>query len=388
MGEPLPLAQRYAATLRKFTAGRQESALEQAHELGRAAIAHGLGVLDMARLHQAALANLLRAPAATQPARALSTAETFFLEALSPFEATHRGFRETNASLQDLIATLEKRNDELAHINDRLKTEVRQRKRSESALRRSEEHFRELFNRARVMEGRLRSLSNQILHAQEEERKRISRELHDETGQALTAISITLAGLNGNGHGVNRQKIAHAQRILRGTMEALHSFAREIRPTSLDELGLVPALRSYLKSYVARTGLHVSFRSTSQVEQLGSARKTVLFRVAQESLTNVARHAKASHVQLRIKKLRGKIRMVIADNGKSFYDQPEAEAERLGLLAMQERVRLVNGRFSIQPERGGGTTVHVVVPLGETAPELPKKFPITHKVKNPKNGVM
>jgi len=361
---------RYATTLRRFLANEAEALLEEAYELGRTAIARSSGVLDMARVHQQAIQELLRqeSPAHKQ-GWALKAAETFFLESLSPFEATHRGFRETNLKLQQLIATLEKRNLDLAEANRELEVEIGQRKRTEKALRKSEEHFRELFNEARRMEENLRSLSNQILHAQEEERKRISRELHDEVGQALTAVSVTLATLKNDrtdSLSLIGRKIGDAQQLLQQSMEAVHGFARELRPTILDELGLVPALRSCLKAFAERTGLIVRLRANPVAEQLNSEQKTVLFRVAQESLTNVAKHAEASRVEVLIRKLGDGIRMDVADNGKSFRDNPRQRAKgkkRLGLLGMQERVRLVNGTFAVKPDPGRGTTIRVVIPF-------------------------
>jgi signal transduction histidine kinase len=371
---------RYVAMLLRFLTNNKEALLEQAYELGRSAIAHGSGVLDMARIHQQAIQVLLRPVLVThRKTRTLAAAETFFLEALSPFEATHRGFRETNLKLQQLIATLEKRNLDLAEINQELEVEIGQRKRTEKALRRSEEHFRELFTEARRMEENLRSLSNQVLHAQEEERKRISRELHDEVGQALTAVSVTLATLKndrGGSFAMIAPKLADAQQLLQESMETVHGFARELRPTILDELGLVPALRSCLQAFAERTGLTVHLRANPMAEQLNGEQKTVLFRVAQESLTNVAKHAEASRVDVLIRKLGGGIRMDVADNGKSFRENSRERAKgtrRLGLLGMQERVRLVNGTFSVKPDPGRGTTIRVVIPFESPSARLLSK---------------
>jgi len=357
-----PLERRYAVTLRRFLADEQEALLEQAYVLGRTAIAKGAGVLDMVRIHQLALRKVL--PAKSDVSHA---AETFFYESLSPFEATHRGFRETNLKLRELVDTLEKRNLDLADTNRELEREIQQRKRTEKALRKSEEHFRELFMEARRMEENLRMLSNQVLHAQEEERKRISRELHDEVGQALTAVSVMLATLKSKAVGGPPQlneKLADTQKLLQESMETVHSFAREMRPTILDELGLLPALRSCLKAFGERTGLVVRFRANPVAEHLTSEQKTVLFRVAQESLTNVAKHAEASRVEVVIRKVSDSIRMEVIDNGKSFRDTAKQKAKkRLGLLGMQERVRLVNGTFAVKPDFGHGTTVRVVIPL-------------------------
>src|SRR5262249_22027527 len=161
--------------------------------------------------------------------------------------------------------------------------------------------------------------SNQILHVQEEERKNISRELHDEVGQHLTAISVMLATLKHNGAANNEdlsRRIAGTQRLLQVTMETVHNFARELRPAILDDLGLLPALRSSLNAFGARTGLRVRFRGNASAEKLPNEEKTVLFRVAQESLTNVAKHAHASRVQIALRKFDGGIYMEVADNGK------------------------------------------------------------------------
>src|SRR5712671_5850928 len=262
------LARRYAATLRKYLKNEREAVLEQAYELGGTAIAQGMGVLELARIHQEALRQLLQSPAAQKNhGRVLQAAETFLLESFSPFEATHRGFREMNVSLQ-------KRNREL-------EGEITGRKRVERALRRSEQHYQRVFNEAQAMQESLRNLSNKILSTQEEERRRISRELHDEVGQSLTAISVTLATLKNNGAAGAAAKLAGAQRLLRETMEAVHDFARELRPAMLDELGLLPALRSYLKGFAGRTGLRVHFRGNLIAEKLADDQKTVVFRIVQ-----------------------------------------------------------------------------------------------------------
>jgi signal transduction histidine kinase len=309
------LARQYTAALRRFTRREDEAVLTQAYGLGRAAIARGFGVLDMARVHQTSLGHLLHRTPRASP-KALDTAEHFFLQTLAPFEATHRGFRETNARLQRAIAALEKRNLELAVMNQKLTAQVRERRRTENALRESEGHFRALFEQACAMQQNLRELSHKVLHAQEEERKRISRELHDETSQALTAISITLASLNGahrNGL-LRRKRIRDAQRLLQETMASLH----DLRPASLDELGLLPALRSWLKAFARRTGLRVFFRASPAAEELDESQKTTLYRVVQESLTNVAKHAHATRVNFAIRKRPDRICVTISDNGKSF----------------------------------------------------------------------
>jgi PAS domain S-box-containing protein len=227
---------------------------------------------------------------------------------------------------------------------------------------------RDMTERKRIEES-LRDLSSKILRAQEEERQRISRELHDEVGQSLTAISVTLATLRNNGAAKNgnvSRLIGGTQRLLEGTMEAVHRFARELRPAMLDELGLVPAMRSHVKRFSERTGLRVQFRADPIVEKLNGEQKTAIFRIAQESLTNVAKHAHASRVNILLRKFGDGICLEIADNGKSFRTGTEIAAQkkqRLGLLGMQERVRLVNGQFRLQAKPGLGTTVRVTIPF-------------------------
>src|SRR5439155_10710644 len=151
------VSRRYAAALRRYLSRHQETLLQQAYELGREAIAGGLGVLDMARIHQEALAScLLPAPSAGQRTGTLAAAKTFFMEMLSPFEATHRGFREANLRLRQLNVALERRNTELGAMNRQLAREARQRRRTEKALRQSEAHYRELFQQASLMQENLR----------------------------------------------------------------------------------------------------------------------------------------------------------------------------------------------------------------------------------------
>jgi len=360
MNNPMhKLARFYAVTLQKYLENEQEAVLEHAYELGRTAIAQELGVLDVARIHQEALGKMLGSPAGRgSDGRLLKSAETFLLQSLSACEATHRGFREMNVKLQER--------------NRELEAEIGERRRAESALQQSKKHYHRLFNEARAMQQSLRNLSNKILRTQEEERKRISRELHDEVGQSLTAISVTLATLKGN-HLVNSndsgQKLAETQSLLQETMETVHRFARDLRPAMLDELGLLPALRSYLKGLASRTGLRVHFRGNPIAEKLADDQKVVIFRVAQECLTNVSKHAHASQVEVVIRKFKDGVCMEVADDGRSFKVDPISSARskgRLGLLGMQERIRLVNGQFVVRPRPGRGTTIRVVIPFNAT----------------------
>jgi len=136
----------------------------------------------------------------------------------------------------------------------------------------------------------------------------------------------------------------------------------------LDDLGLVPALHSYLKGFTRRTGIHIHFRtfSANRIEQLNNVSRTVIYRVAQEALTNVARHAQASFVEVSFEKLPNAICLKIKDNGKSFQAQRVMHSKRnarLGLIGMRERLEMVGGSFSVESAPGNGTTVRAQIPL-------------------------
>jgi signal transduction histidine kinase len=230
-----------------------------------------------------------------------------------------------------------------------------------------------LLAHSRQMQEQLRLLSHQLLLAQEEERKKISRELHDVIAQALTSINVRLATLRKeaalNTRGLERN-IARTQVLVQQSVDIVHRFARELRPTVLDDLGLIPALHTFMQSFREQTGIRVSLSAFAAVEQVNGDRRTVLYRVAQEALTNVARHAQASQASVTIQRLDGAICMSIKDNGKGL--QPEQvlhgkQRGRLGLLGMRERLEMVGGRLTVESSPGKGTTVRAQIPLANTA---------------------
>jgi signal transduction histidine kinase len=358
------LSHRYLVALRKHLKQDQRAGLPPAQGLGRRAMALGLETLDLARFHERALiALVLPGYSPKTRDRMIRRAGAFFAEAITPIEQTHRAAQEANASLNQMIETLNQRGADLAASNRQLQQEILQRKSVEQSLRKSEQHYCELLKQSRNMQEQLRRLSRQLLSAQEDERKMISRELHDQIAQTLTGINVRLAALKTESkldHKGLERKITSTQRLVEKSVDIVHRFARELRPTVLDDLGLIPALHSFMTNFTKRTGIRTSLTAFAGVEQLVSAERTVLFRVAQEALTNVARHAHASRVEVSIQERTDCVCMSIKDDGKSFNVERTLHANggnRLGLLGMRERLEMVGGKLVVESSPGNGTTI-------------------------------
>ncbi len=273
---------------------------------------------------------------------------------------------EARAQLGTYAERLEKmvglRTAQLTAMNRRLVASV-------DSISQGREKYRVLLSESEFMQKKLRSLARQILTAQEDERRNISRELHDEVVQLLVGINVELAALGhaaGLGPRALKARIARTQRLVEKSVNAVHQFARELRPAVLDDLGLIPALQAYMKGVAARRKLHINLTASAEVEKLDAPARTVLYRVVQEALTNVARHAQASVVNVTISEISGAIRLEVQDNGKSFKVLQTLSAktnQRLGLLGMRERVEIVGGTLHIDSSPGFGTTVRTEVPF-------------------------
>ncbi len=263
----------------------------------------------------------------------------------------------------------QRRVEVLAASNQKLEAEIIQRLAVEQSLKQSQRLQAQLLVEARQLQAELRQLSREILHTQEEERKRISRELHDVIAQTLTGINVRLATLKKSAGRSSQdfdRNLERTQMLIGKSVDIVHEFARELRPAVLDDLGLIPALHSFLKDFTARTGVRTQLTSFADVEKLDIAKRTALFRVAQEALTNVSRHAHASRVEVSLQKCAGSLSLKIKDDGKSFQAQRGLRArgsKRLGLLGMRERVEMVGGTFGIESAPGKGTTVQVIIPF-------------------------
>jgi len=254
------------------------------------------------------------------------------------------------------------RTRDLMATNRRLETSV-------ASIKKGNEEYRKLLLESEFMQKKLRSLTRQILTAQEDERRAISRELHDEVVQTLVGINVQLSALDtAASAGIRplRAKIASTQRLVEKSVNVVHQFARELRPAVLDDLGLIPALHAHMKIVAEREKLKIRLTAFAGVEALESAKRTVLYRVVQEALTNVARHAQASIVNVSISKIPGAVRLEVHDNGKSFQVQETLSPtrnKRLGLLGMRERIEMVGGTQTIESAPGRGTTVCAEIPF-------------------------
>lgn len=259
----------------------------------------------------------------------------------------------------------------LAAVNQRLKREIALRKAAREALKKSERHYRELLAQSHNVQAQLRHLSHHVLWAQEEERKEISRNLHDGIAQVLTGINAHLATLkeeaSTNAKGF-KARISRTQRLVERSLSAVHRFAIELRPAVLDDLGLVPAIQSYMKGLAERTDIRLRLVAFDGFRKLPMVKRTVLYRVAQAALTNVAQHAEATRAKVTIRRLPTAIRVEIQDNGRSFDVGRVLFARhkrRLGLLGMRERVEMVGGSFAVESSPGKGTIVRVQIPFND-----------------------
>ncbi|MBI5951154.1 MAG: PAS domain S-box protein [Chloroflexi bacterium] len=219
------------------------------------------------------------------------------------------------------------------------------------------------FEQVRASNDRLQSLSHRLVEVQENERLYIARELHDEAGQMLTSLMLDLRILETQAYHpeVILKKIAEMEVSLNAVSENLHNVAMALRPASLDHLGLVPALRQYVEAVGEKYGLKTSFRSGKFHDRLPADMETELYRVVQEALTNVVRHAHASRVDVILTIRDNKLIVIVEDDGGGFNPQKIQESGHLGLFGMRERADMIGGKLLIESAPGKGTTLIVEV---------------------------
>jgi signal transduction histidine kinase len=308
-----PLAVEYEAVLGEYFRDTGEAALERAYELGRRALADGLGVLDMARFHHEALQRM--PPLQLHSPEGLKAAEKVFIESVTPFEMTHRGFHEAYAAL---AAGRKQAEQARQQLNDRL----------------------------------------------EEEAKRIAHALHDEAGQMLASVYLALADI-ATEQPAARKRIERIGARLDQIGEQLRRLSHELRPIILDDFGLVAALEFLAQGVSTRTGLSVTVESSLE-DRLPPPIETALYRILQEALVNAGKHARARRVRIEIERHAEVISASIQDDGigldlPNLY--PEAGRRGLGLIGIQERLNGIGGTLSIISGVDQGTRIEIRIPV-------------------------
>ncbi len=207
-----------------------------------------------------------------------------------------------------------------------------------------------------------RDAVRRVIEAQELERKRLARELHDETGQALTSILLGLKSIEHVGGVAVQDGVESLRGLVVETLQNVRRLAVELRPSALDDFGLVAALDRLAATYGEQIGLEIEIDSRVPAERLPQAVETTLYRVVQEALTNVVKHADASRVSILVVQTGSSVTAVIEDDGQGF-DATVTRQDALGLTGMRERAALVRGKVAVESSPGSGTTVRVEVPL-------------------------
>jgi signal transduction histidine kinase len=204
-----------------------------------------------------------------------------------------------------------------------------------------------------------------VIAAQEEERKRIARELHDSTSQSLTSLLVGLRNLEAADDLQSaRAQIEDIRKVVNHTLDEVHTLAWQLRPSVLDDLGLIAALRRYIDDYQRRYAIQVDFATRNLSERMPLMLETGLYRMVQEGLTNIARHAKARNASVLLEQRPTGIRVIIEDNGVGF--NPEAQAaspKSLGLQGIRERAQLFGGKLTIESQPGQGSSLFIELPL-------------------------
>jgi signal transduction histidine kinase len=300
------LAHHYALGLASYLSEPEGPALERAHELGRQALTDGLGVLEMATIHSQAVSTALNASVMDgERARVVESLEKFLIEALAPFEMAHRGFWEANVVLH--------------RLND-------------------------------VLEGQA---------------KRIAYALHDEAAQLLASVHLALADIARRVAPESAKDLQAARGLLDQIEERLRNLAHELRPPILNDLGLVAALEFLGESVSKRWGFRVTVQASVD-RTLPAIIETTLYRIAQEALTNVAKHAKATQADLSVQQSEHHIVCSIRDDGVGLdlTASPPGNGRRgLGLLEIEERAAALGGRVHLGRHDTRGTDLTIEIPL-------------------------
>jgi two-component system CheB/CheR fusion protein len=252
---------------------------------------------------------------------------------------------------RELERLVQERTAKLAKSNEQLRREIKEREQAQAARE---------------------ALRRQLIKAQEEERRRVARELHDQMGQNLTALNLGLNSLDDSDHGGDafRSIVRPLQELAAQTARDLHRVALELRPAALDDLGLVKALRNLVENWSLHCRIESDFEATNYDPAKACFEiETTLYRLVQEALNNVAKHSGASQVSVVLRTTPDHVQAIVEDNGHGFEvgRVRQAEAGRLGIKGMQERLGLLHGKLGIESAPGRGTTVVARIPIAKGA---------------------
>ena len=217
--------------------------------------------------------------------------------------------------------------------------------------------FRRLLQR--IDEERNRS-GRLVLRAQEEERRRFARDLHDEVNQSLTAILLRLEALNRSAPPGLERELHELKRLVNQAMDELLRLARQLRPSALDDHGLTSAIVSQVRRFASQTGIRADIKTSGTPRELESDQEIAVYRFAQEALSNVAQHAGASHVEVDFSANGHGLELRVRDDGRGF--SPETTRDGVGLSGIAERARMVGARFEVESSPGNGTALTLEVP--------------------------
>ncbi len=276
-------------------------------------------------------------------------------------EALHKAYTEVEMRVQE-------RTMELSYLNDQLKTEIEIRKRTEDELRMAHAQLEQrVFERTLELNRsneQLRNLAAHLQSVREEERMKIAREIHDELGQTLSAQKMELSWFREKygDHKPILDKAGAMLESLNNTIRSVRRICSELRPSILDDFGLVEAIKWQADEFQKRTGIECAIDSEPEVIELDRERSTVLFRIFQEALTNVLKHAKATKVTSRLTKDSNNITLEVIDNGKGITVEQLSKSQSYGLMGMRERVYPLGGKVEILGDKSRGTTVRVSMP--------------------------
>jgi len=225
----------------------------------------------------------------------------------------------------------------------------------------------------REREMRIVELSGHLLKAQEEERKRISRELHDETGQALMVIRLYLGMLDGTVDSEEgKEKIGELLGVVDRTIEGIRRIIGRLSPLVLQELGLIAAIRKEAKDLQKTAGVKTMVMISENLGRFDPVVETAIYRVVQESLHNVAKHAKARNVTIDLQRRGDTLRLVVSDDGTGMRKVTNSMRPSFGMAGMQERISTLGGQMKVESHKGGGTRISITVPMS-SRPEKPDK---------------